>query len=454
MSLTEEAAFWKGKLEEAKHGSAEYDQALRESVRIKEQLDHKSSRGGAAAAKEGHNEVMRALHEESTAAVAGSRARIAAEEQELAMAKKLFGERSAQAHAINERIIADRKAAAQQMIKDDIAADKQQTQVALQQLADEKMIADAKREADRAALRDQVADKKATAAEILAAERKLDSDQLQADTQYYTKKAQLDKGDVKAVLADIAQISVARENARKADLKAETRYHQEIQKQWQHTMQGVAHGVANGLKGMLFQQQSFKSAMLNIAMDIGSDMIDHYIEEPLEKFLMGKTAETAATTSAATAQAAAKEAVRVSDAAADAAASVAGVMRASGVAGAQGTASFAGAPWPIDLGAPAFGASMMGIAASYASVASAAGGWGQVPADTLAQIHKDEMILPADLATGVRSMISMTGGARKSGDTYHIHAMDARSIKESLRRNPSALSSGIKHARKRGHLGM
>jgi len=44
----------------------------------------------------------------------------------------------------------------------------------------------------------------------------------------------------------------------------------------------------------------------------------------------------------------------------------------SGEAGAAGVASFAAAPWPIDMGAPAFGAAMAATAASFALFEKAA----------------------------------------------------------------------------------
>src|SRR6185312_11537813 len=94
------------------------------------------------------------------------------------------------------------------------------------------------------------------------------------------------------------------------------------------------------------------------------------------------------------------------------------IANAAGVAGAQGTASFAGAPWPVDIGAPAFGAAMALEAMAYQSMASAAGGWDRVPADgMLTQLHKDEMVLPARIAEPVRKMAQ--GGA--SGGVTHNH---------------------------------
>jgi hypothetical protein len=81
----------------------------------------------------------------------------------------------------------------------------------------------------------------------------------------------------------------------------------------------------------------------------------------------------------------------------------------AGVAGAAGTASWAGAPWPIDAGAPAFGLSMSAAALSFLPLASAAQG-GLLSNDQLIAAHAQEMILPPPLSRGIQNLISSTGG--------------------------------------------
>ena len=76
-------------------------------------------------------------------------------------------------------------------------------------------------------------------------------------------------------------------------------------------------------------------------------------------------------------------------------------------------------------------------------VASAEGGWGQVPMDNApAMLHKDEMVLPADLAEGVRNMSGSGGNTYH----YHIHANDAAGFEGMLKRNPGALVRALGHA--------
>ena len=82
------------------------------------------------------------------------------------------------------------------------------------------------------------------------------------------------------------------------------------------------------------------------------------------------------------------------------------------------------------------------LAGVIALIASAEGGWGEIPADQLAMVHKKEMILPAEYASPLRDMLKGGGlsagpagtagpaaaaaGAQArsqvaGGDTYHLH---------------------------------
>lgn len=79
-------------------------------------------------------------------------------------------------------------------------------------------------------------------------------------------------------------------------------------------------------------------------------------------------------------------------------------------AGAGGVASMAAAPFPINLTAPAFGASMAAAAASFGAIAAAEGGDWRVR-EGLYHLHEDEMVLPQWAASPLRSMIAGGGGS-------------------------------------------
>ena len=101
----------------------------------------------------------------------------------------------------------------------------------------------------------------------------------------------------------------------------------------------------------------------------------------------------------------------------------------------------------------AVGASIAAFAAVsklVSSVASAEGGWERVPADGVqTMLHKDEMVLPKHVADPVRNM-ARSGGNGASGMNVHIHANDARSFRDYLKRNPAALKAALAHAGRNG----
>lgn len=140
-------------------------------------------------------------------------------------------------------------------------------------------------------------------------------------------------------------------------------------------------------------------------------------------------------------------------------------------AGAGGTASMAAAPFPLNLGAPAFGASMAAAAASYAAliaVPSAEGGWWEVPGGgagidgrggQLGIVHPKEMVLPAGLATPLRDMIS-SGGAtspaqpandRGSGiRDFHYHDHSGKLTGADIVSNRTAVGKALKMLHREG----
>jgi hypothetical protein len=128
------------------------------------------------------------------------------------------------------------------------------------------------------------------------------------------------------------------------------------------------------------------------------------------------------------------------------------ISTAAAIAGAQGTASFAGAPWPVDIGAPGFGLAMASAAGAFGAGLAAEQGY-DVPAgvNPVTQLHQKEMVLPAAQADVIRGMAD--GGGMGGGDHhYHVNAMDSQSILETLRRNPSALGKAMEHAARMGHV--
>lgn len=116
---------------------------------------------------------------------------------------------------------------------------------------------------------------------------------------------------------------------------------------------------------------------------------------------------------------------------------MAGVSAEVAKAGAGGVASMAAAPFPLNMGAPGFGAAMAAAAAAFGAVPQYAVGAWELPSDHLAQVHKGEMIIPRPFAEDLRANGSMGGGHTFNGPVImgDLHAIDTQSSAQFLMRN-------------------
>lgn len=92
--------------------------------------------------------------------------------------------------------------------------------------------------------------------------------------------------------------------------------------------------------------------------------------------------------------------------------------------------------------------------ASYAShVASAAGGYWDIPHDQMVSTHKNEMVLPPWGAQGLRDLISGGGGASGGGTHLHLHGVfDEGGMRRMFSDHSDALGETIQHLVRNGGL--
>lgn len=369
--------------------------------------------------------ALQSLEQKRAATKEYSKERLAADQDLVTFAKQIYGEDSSQySRALNQKL-SDERAYAQQQRR----LQSERLQSAHEEAAGEIETKKAQYEADYQA-------GSISASRLLQLERQLITEKLALDLQYYRAKEALDKGDALALAKDESAAVQAKQKANQAMLRADQQYHRNLQTQWRQTATRIEGSMAGAMNSVIFQGQTLKGAMMGVAETIAETFIQKAIAWAAEEMTQNTLV---ATTKVETQGVAARLNI-----AADAAAAGAGAFAAT-----------AAIPYVGPILAPAAAAAAYGETMAFqASVPSAAGGWGQVPADTLANIHKDEMVLPADLATGIRSMIAGGGsGGGSSGGPTIVKAFDARSFKEYLRRNPGELASGMKRAQQRGHLG-
>lgn len=195
---------------------------------------------------------------------------------------------------------------------------------------------------------------------------------------------------------------------------------------WKKHIDGMTSQWTDGIQAMLNHTMSFHDGMRKAMLSIG----DYWEKAIIQMGLDWAKGQALAlmktlTTNAAT------------------------VTSQAGVAGANAIASTAAIPIVGPELAPAAGIEATSQVLAMMGLASAEGGWDRVPSDQIAQIHKNEMILPAHIAEPVRQMAASGGGG---GQAVHIHAMDAKSVMKFFQKgsNQAALMRGLSGALRSG----
>jgi hypothetical protein len=109
------------------------------------------------------------------------------------------------------------------------------------------------------------------------------------------------------------------------------------------------------------------------------------------------------------------------------------------------------------VAAPAAAATAEGAIMAFAAQLGFEQG-GIVPADQMAMVHQDEMVLPQNISKGMQEMLrnysegSGLGGARDGDLHVHVPSMDAKSFERFVTSQSSrnAISKAMNTARSRG----
>ncbi len=281
-----------------------------------------------------------------------------------------------------------------------------------------------------------------TQGQLLADEIKSEQARQAAEARFFTdeqKRYTQDSVEWKA-LQQKKEDAVKTSNAKIAELNRKALIERtQLERQ---AINSTAQLWAQNFSKLLTFQQSFATTLQNlykgmvgIVSDALAQIIQKWLVQHLSALLLGRAASKAA--------------------------AVDQITTSAGVAGANGVASYAAAPWPLDLAAPEFGALMSGYAMSFASF-SAAGGWYDVPHDgALTELHKSEMVLPAWAAQPLRAMLGGSAAninapiaANDAGGSYHYHDHTERGLSEAqIIANRHAFAKAMKMAHREGKLG-
>lgn len=235
------------------------------------------------------------------------------------------------------------------------------------------------------------------------AKQKETQDKVDKEAAKYAEKWRQDKAEYLNDVSEIKQKTAAAlytSQTIKGGITDYLKQSREELKQWglaaKATAQQIEGTFAQSTKGMLTGQMTLSQGLKNLWQGV-SDAVVGMIAEMFAKWATSKLAEMIIGKTTATSEAA-------------------GGAAAYAVAAMQSVAAIPMVGWAM---APGVGAAAYATGMGYAALASAAGGWDRVPSDQLAQIHKNEMILPAPIAEAARQTFAGGGGATE----IHFHGV-------------------------------
>ncbi len=227
---------------------------------------------------------------------------------------------------------------------------------------------------------------------------------------------------------------IQRENERKAE---------EIAAQWERAFQRVENAFVNAFDKLKQHGGSFRDFMRTVGQQLLADFVRAQLRM-VEAHIAANLAKTASDTDTAAKGkviAIADALTRITKNAAAAAASVY-----------SGTVEFLSpvmGPASMLPAAVAAGAAFAAVEA-FGALASAAQGY-DIPAglNAIAQLHAQEMVLPAPLANAVRGMAE--GGGGGGAVHLHVHALDAADVAGWARRNTATIgAAAMAHVQRGG----
>lgn len=407
-----ELKFWQGKLAATKTGSKEWLEVQSKIYDASKILAHRE-----------YDEHIADLNDRLEADRNDFKKVQADWEEKLAYIKSKFGDESTEYKDAHRQMLSEERQFKEQMLQAELSGNNKEIQALKAHLVAEDQIRKTYASAAEASIQQgaqgRLFGEIGAAAKIAALHLQLSQQEIQdAKTTFNAEEALRQKGlqDAKAFYgADSAAYKKALQddvNAQKAyqdqirQLQAKA-YAQQIQdinrlKQAYHSyIDSTVSASVSGLANMLDRTGTWRDAVIGIYNSLKStieQIFSQIISNWIVNLLVGKAAQQTANESTA--------------------------LSYVGVAGAAGVASWAGAPWPIDAGAPAFGAAMASAAAGYATLAALDQGTNYLPRDQIIQAHEGERIIPKADNRKMMDMMSIAvqtlGGGR--GNEIHLHS--------------------------------
>jgi hypothetical protein len=317
--------------------------------------------------------------------------------------------------------------------------------------ADEK-VTDAAYARKKAAIEDEAQLGKVSATEEIAQLTDLLDSQWALEQDYYEKKLSAAENDAQTQQKLTEQEELAYQKYLTDKDKLDAQAVQNSQKQWQSLLQPVQRALDTSVTGIIMGTTTVQKALANLAQSVIAEFVNSAVGgvfSSLGKLLGGSLVGGGSGGGGGSDQdfwggvAGAGEDLVGGGVSA-------GLFGSSGLLGALGLGG-------LTSGGGLFGGLFSGIGSLFGFehggiVPSAQGGW-MVPSTSLAMLHTNEMVLPADISQGLQSMIGSGGSTGSSGGAnvmFNVSAMDSQSVAKFFQSNGSLLVAAINRATRNG----
>lgn len=399
-------------------------------ISVREQSGDNGSRGSASQLQTWRNQLQGQLAAEQSFYSDSKAEELAFWQDKVALTEAGSKDRL----AVESNIFQLEKQLAQQNERDTLAS-----------LTADENVTDAVYARRRAAIEEQTALGKISASEEVAQLNDALDNQWAILQDYYEKKLSVAENDFETQqkLTDQQELAYQKYLADKDKLDAQAV--EASQKQWQSLLQPIQRTLDTSITGIITGTLTVQKALSNLAQSIVAEFVNSAVGSVLGGLGKSLGASLAGGTSGSGDQDFSGGVVGTGEVALGGGISE-GLFGSGGLFGALGFDN-------LFSGGGLFGSVFKGLGSLFSFeqggiVPSAAGGW-MVPNTSLAMLHTNEMVLPANISQGLQAMIN-GGGAPAVNATFAVSAMDSQSVATFFKNNGATLVAALNQAMRNG----
>ncbi len=306
----------------------------------------------------------------------------------------------------------------------------------------------------KAAIQEQAELGKTSAGEEVAQLKDLLDSEWALEQDYYEKKLAAATDDARTQEKLTEQEGLAYQKYLAAKDKLDTQAVRDSQKQWASLLQPIQRALDTSITGIVLGTTTVQKALSNLAQSIIAEFVNSAVKSvfgEIGKLLGAGLAGGSGGGAGGSGDQDFWGGVSGAGESIVGGGISQGLFGSGGLLGALGLGS-------LVSGGGIFGSLFKGIGSLFGFehggiVPSAAGGW-MVPSTSLAMLHANEMVLPANISQGLQSMIAgggAGGGAAGGANVmFNVSAMDGQSVAKFFQSNGSVLVAAINRAMRNG----